>query len=407
MAVLRLVAVTLLVVAAGCQAAPIRIRAARVLDGRGGVLNDVTIVVAGDRIAAIEPGGKRPAQYDLSRYTVLPGLIDVHDHLGWHFNARGRLHTEDDHEPAAAARRAAAANALATINAGFTTVQSPGDPEDAELRAAIEKGRVVGPRLLTSLEPLGDAADGFKATPEELRRAVRERKAQGADLIKLFASKSIREGGAPTLTQEQVDAVCGEAKAIGLRVIVHAHSADAVLRAVAGGCTQIEHGAFADEETLHLMATRGVYFDPQCSLLYRNYLDNKPKFLGIGNYNEQGFAAMERALVIALATFQRALATPGLRIVFGTDAVAGAHGRNVEDLVCRIQQGGQPPMAALISATSLAAESLGLGDRLGAVAPGLLGDLIAVDGDPLADPTALRRVVFVMKGGRVVRSGRR
>jgi imidazolonepropionase-like amidohydrolase len=394
---------TLLTVVAGCQAAPIRIRAGHLLDGRGGELRDVTIVVRGDRITAVEQGDKRPAKYDLSRLTVLPGLIDVHEHLGWHFTDKGRLHTEKDGESAEDGRRAQAANALAALNAGFTTVQSPGDPEDAALRATIAKGTIPGPRLLTSLEPLGDDVDGFNATPEELRRQVRERKAQGADLIKLFASKSIRTGGGPTLTQAQVDAVCSEAKAVGLRVIVHAHSVEAIKRAVAGGCSQIEHGAFADDETLKLMADHGVYFDPQCSLLYRNYLENKAKYFGIGNYNEEGFAAMERALVTVLATFKKALATPGLRIVFGTDAVAGAHGRNAEDLLCRIQDGGQPPMAAVISATSLAAESLGLADRLGAIAPGMVGDLIAVDGDPLTDATALRRVVFVMKGGRVLR----
>jgi imidazolonepropionase-like amidohydrolase len=222
--------------------------------------------------------------------------------------------------------------------------------------------------------------------------------------VKIFASKSIRDGGAATWSQEQLDAACGEAKAAGLRTLVHAHSAEAIRRAVLAGCTQIEHGVFADEATLQLMAERGVWFDPQCSLIFRNYLDNRSRYLGIGNYNDAGFAAMERAVPLAIATFRRATATRGLNVVFGTDAVAGAHGRNAEDLVCRVAEGGQPPMAAIVSATSLAARSLGLGDRIGTLAPGLEADLIAVAGDPAKDITALRHVVFVMKGGRVYRN---
>jgi imidazolonepropionase-like amidohydrolase len=380
------------------------VQADRVLDGRGGVLRNVRVIVEGTRIAAVEPNrgttGKSGRIYDLSRFTVLPGLIDVHNHIGWHFNAKDRLHTENDGESGGQAALAAAANAYLTLAAGFTTVQSVGSPEDADLRDAINRGNLPGPRLLTSLEPL-DAKTGL---PDDLRRAVRERKAQGADLVKIFASKSIREGGGPTLTQEQLDAACGEAKALGLRTLVHAHSSEAIRRAALAGCTQVEHGVLADDETLKLMAERGVYFDPQCGLIFHNYLENKPKYLGIENYTEEGFAAMERAIPLAVATLRRAIATKGLKVIFGTDAVAGAHGHNAEDLVCRVREAGQPAGDALVSATSGAAESLGLGDRIGRLAPGMEADVIAVEGDPLLDITALRRVVFVMKGGRVYRN---
>jgi imidazolonepropionase-like amidohydrolase len=182
---------------------------------------------------------------------------------------------------------------------------------------------------------------------------------------------------------------------------VHAHSAESVRAATLAGCTQIEHGVFATDEVLRLMAERGTYFDPQCGLVFQNYLDHRAAYEGIGNYTPEGFAAMARAIPLAVEAFRRARATPGLKIVFGTDAVAGAHGRNVEELVCRVQQGGQPPMEAIVSATSLGAAALGPGERLGAIAPGFAADLIAVDGDPTRDITALRRVRFVMKGGVV------
>ena len=253
--------------------------------------------------------------------------------------------------------------------------------------------------MLTSLQPISSP----RLTPDSMRAIVRQRKAEGADLIKIFASQSIRDGGAPTLTQDQLDAICGEAKAQGLRTIVHAHSAESMKAATLAGCSQIEHGVFATDEVLRLMAERGTYFDPQCGLVFRNYLDNRAKYEGIGNYNEAGFSAMENSIPLAVPAFKRARAPPGLKIVWGTDAVAGAHGRNVEDLICRVQEGGQPPLEALTSATSLGAQALGLGNQIGAVASGLQADLIAVDGDPSKDITALRRVVFVMKGGKVYR----
>jgi imidazolonepropionase-like amidohydrolase len=292
---------------------------------------------------------------------------------------------------------ATAANAYATLMAGVTTIQSPGSAEDRDLRDWIAAGQIPGPRVLTSLGPIQSA----RLSPDSMRALVRRRKAEGADLIKVFASGSIRDGGQQTLSQEQLEAICSEAKAQGLRTIVHAHSAESVKATTLAGCTQIEHGVFASDETLKLMAERGTYFDPQICLVFRNYLDNRAKYEGIGNYNEAGFSAMEKAIPVAIEMFRRAIKTKGLKIVFGTDAVAGAHGRNVEELVCRVQEAGQTPMDAVISATSLAAEALRLGDQLGTVAPGMQADLIAVEGDPSKDITALRRVRFVMKGGRV------
>lgn len=387
------------------SAGSILIRAGRILDGRGGVATNQAIWIEGSKIREVGPAAKiargRAAsrEIDLSRSTVLPGLIDVHVHIGWHFNKDGRLHTEKDGESAAESAFAAAGNAAATLAAGFTTVQSVGAPEDRELRDAVARGAVAGPRILTSLEPLSEES----GTPDQIRALVRERKAAGADVIKLFASKSIREGGAQTMTDAQLAAACGEAKALGLRTLVHAHSAESMRAATLAGCSQIEHGIFATPDVLKLMAERGTVFDPQCGLIFHNYLENKAKYLGIENYSEAGFAAMEKAIPLAIETLRKALATPGLKVVFGTDAVAGAHGRNAEDLVCRVREVGQDPLRAIQSATSAAAYALGLGKEIGAIAPGMEADLIAVPGDPLKDIALLRSVEFVMKGGKVFR----
>jgi imidazolonepropionase-like amidohydrolase len=382
----------------------IAIRSGRALDGTGRVIPNATIIVRGSRIVTVAPNAPIPAgarTYDLSRFTVLPGLIDAHDHVVWHFNPQGRFHSGNDGETEFEGALAIAGNAIATLRAGVTTAQSLGSAEDKPLRAAIARGDVPGPRLLTSLGPLNERSD-----PETLRRLVRERKAQGADVIKLFASRSIRDGGAQTMTDEQLAAACGEAKAIGLRAVVHAHSAESMRAATLAGCTQIEHGVFASPEVLTLMAQRHVYFSPQMCLVFRNYLDNRARYQGIGNYNDSGFASMERALPLARAAFQRAIATPGLDVVFGTDAVAGAHGRNVEELVCRVREGGQSPMDAIVSATGLNARAMGVADSLGTLVTGKLADLIAVDGDPTRDIDALRRVRFVMKDGTVYRNDR-
>jgi len=386
----------------GAQAvdAPITLRAIRVLDGKGGVINNARITVVGSRITRIEPEAVAGAMYDLGAATVLPGLIDVHAHPTFYFNAKGRLHTDNDGDTPTESILAAAGNAYSTLLSGVTTVQSLGAEGDRELRDAINRGLLPGPRLLTSLQPLTERS----GSPEELRALVRQRKAEGADVIKVFASKSIREGGTPTMTDAQLNAVCSEGKAEGLRVMVHAHSAEAVLAATNAGCTQIEHGVFATDQALRVMAEKGTYFDPQCGLIFRNYLENRAKYQGIGNFNDEGFASMEKALPLATEAFKRALATPGLKVVWGTDAVAGAHGHNVEDLVCRVNEGGQKPMDAIVSATSLNAESLRLQDRIGILAEGMEADIIGVSGDPTTDITALRHVTFVMKSGRVVKN---
>jgi imidazolonepropionase-like amidohydrolase len=383
------------------DAGPITIHADRIIDGRGQVIPGGSLVVQGGKITKVGPGAGGAATYDLKGLTLLPGLIDAHSHLSWYFNRQGRYHTRgNDQDTPVESMLSMAGNAYATLMAGFTTIQSPGSPEDKDLREWIAIGQVPGPRVLTSL----NAINSPRLTPDSMRAIVRTRKAEGADVIKIFASASIRDGGAQTLSDEQLQAICGEAKAQGMRTMVHAHSSESIKASVLAGCNQIEHGVFANDEVLKLMADRGVYFDPQVCLVFRNYLDNRAKYDGIGNYNDEGFAAMERAIPLATAMFTRAIHTPGLKVIFGTDAVAGAHGRNAEELVCRVQAGKQPPLDAITSATSLGAEALRMGDQIGSIAPGLQADLIAVQGDPTKDITALRRVMFVMKGGKVYKN---
>ncbi|HEV3038561.1 MAG TPA: amidohydrolase family protein [Candidatus Angelobacter sp.] len=375
----------------------ITIQAATVLDGKGQALQDVQIVVQNGKIVSLEHGqNARGTTYDLRRLTVIPGWIDVHDHITWHFGPNGRA--EDKDETPQQAALAAAGNAWATLMAGFTTIQSLGSPEDKELRGVIAQGMIPGPRILTALRPIEDP----KLTVDQIRDHIRRLKADGADVVKIFASRSIRQGGGQTLTDEQLKAACDEAKAQGLRSVVHAYRT-AIRAASVAGCSQVEHGTYATDDDLRTMAEHHTFFDPQVGLVIHNYLDNKAKFLGIGSYTEEGFAKMQEVLPLNQEMFKHALATKGLKIVFGTDAVAGAHGRNVEEFIYRVQA-GQDPMDAMVAANSRAAESLNLQNEIGSIAPGMNADMIALDGDPRKDITAVRRVVFVMKDGKVYKN---
>jgi imidazolonepropionase-like amidohydrolase len=376
----------------------VTIRAATLLDGRGGVAHDVVVTVQSGRIARVDTGAgaRGPVTYDLGNRTLLPGLIDAHVHLSWYFNRQGVLHQPGDGDTPADTYRALAANAKAMLDAGFTTVQSVGSPEEAPVRDSIAAGRIPGPRVLTSLQPIVDPSP----TPDAMRALVRARLAQGADVIKLFASQGLGGGGGQTLSDAQLAAICGEAASSGRRTVVHAISAESVRAATLAGCTEIEHGLLATDAELRLMAERGTWFGPQVCLVFQNYLDHRTTYARSG-FSDDAFDVLARALPTARDAFRRAIATPNLRVIFSTDAVAGAHGHNADELVCRVRDAGQPAMDAIVSATSLAARALGLADRLGAVAPGLDADLVAVDGDPLADITAMQRVRFVMKAGRV------
>jgi len=400
----KIILVILITLSTGSMASEQTIRiviaASTVLDGQGRVLHNTRIVIEGSKIVAIDPKVE-PVDYDLRGLTVLPGWIDAHVHITWSFGRDGKNAGAGSSTQEAAYE--SAANAWVTLMAGFTTVQSVGNATDIPLRDAIAKGRFPGPRILTAVEPLIGRGDQ-SGTPDEIRAFVRKQKEASADLIKIFAA-----GGpsrpAMTLSQEQLNAACEEAKKLGLRTLVHAYK-DAVRAATLAGCTQIEHGVLATDDDLKLMAAKGTYLDPQAGLVWENYLLNKEKFVGTPGYptSLEGFAGMEKLIPMYHEFIQRALRIPGLKIVFGTDALAGSHGGNAKEFIDRVRDGGVDPMAAMVSANSLGAEALGMASQIGSIAPGLQADIIALDGDPLKDITAVRRVVFVMKGGVVYKN---
>lgn len=262
----KLVAIVLLLSGiAFAQSKPEVLQVSTLFDGNGHVLHNTRIVVQDGKIVRIDPKAA-PVTYNLTGLTVMPGWIDTHTHIDWHFGPDGKLagpHSDETHQEEAA--RAIDENARKTLLAGFTTIQNVGNPNDKALKERIDSGETPGPRILTSLQPIADA----KLTPDEIRKTVDERKQQGADLIKVFASTGLCSGGKQTMSQEQMNAACGEAKQQGLRTVVHAFG-KAVGISAAAGCTSVEHGIFTSEDDLKSLAEHGTFFDPQVGLVFQN-----------------------------------------------------------------------------------------------------------------------------------------
>lgn len=378
------------------------LRAAYILDGRGAVLEDRDIVIRDGLITEIVGRGQGRGErvYDLTALTVLPGFVDTHVHIGNHFDDDGKVHRDTVDPSLAHTTLYGAESAYRTLMDGVTTVQSLGSPRDAGLREWINRGEIPGPRLLTSLGSVNETT----GTPEEIRAFVRGRAEAGADVIKVFASTSIRLGGVTNLTAAQLEAACGEAAAQSLRSVVHLHRSDALRLVADAGCTQVEHGWILPPEDVQIFVDSGMYLGNQIDLLFRNYVENGERYAGVGGYTMEGFDNLQASRPGALEFMRAAVATPGVKVVYSTDANAGSHGANSDELVAYVEQAGMDPMGAVIAATSLAAESLDMEDRIGSIAPGYEADIIALDGDPLADPAALGRTVFVMRGGKVYRN---
>ena len=267
-----------------------------------------------------------PPTIDLGDATLLPGFIDTHVHIDWHFNAEGPLPHAGPSRPSRT-RSTPPRTPTCTLMAGFTTIQSVGSPRDKVLRDAIARGVLPGPRLLTSLGQISNP----KLTPDEIRAEVRQEEGRGRR-----PGEDLRLGQHPR--RRRADAVAGAARRglrraegagpplDGPRAQPRVDDARRARRLHRGRARRPGHA-----EALQLLADRGVYFDPNIGLVTQNYLENKARFLGIGNYTEEGFASMEKALGLKDAMFSAALKTPGLKIVMGTDAVAGAHGQNIRE----------------------------------------------------------------------------
>lgn len=391
--------------ALGAQDVDYAIRADRAIDGSGNVIRDPVIIVRGDEILDVRSGVPVPTGakvVDLRGYTILPGLIDAHLHIGANFE-------DDPREEKVALHAAKAAREI--LLSGFTTVRSLSTPDEAALaiRDAIEGGIVPGPRLLVSGGGMSDGvlpgaegdrvAEGAEpATEQEIRDWIQDKADSGVDVIKIFATRSSRAGGTAVYSQDQLDWAMDEARKQRLPVAAHAHAPDGARRAILAGARTIEHGALLDDQALDMMVEYGVYYDPNL-YLSEYYLEHADRF----GYTEEQLRYTREFLPPRTEVFTKAV-QKGVKIVFSTDATAGwVQSGDLALELDRRHDAGQSNRDAIVSATTRAAEALYLDDR-GDLESGYLADIIAVDGDPLSDITALQRVVFVMKGGEIYRA---
>ncbi|HEX8147212.1 MAG TPA: amidohydrolase family protein [Pyrinomonadaceae bacterium] len=381
------------------------IRAARMLDPRAGrVINDAAVVVEGERVTAVGAAAPVPEGakvIDLGDVTLLPGLIDAHTHITYHFDRTGRFGISWDSGPDETLGYARE-NARATLLAGVTTARDLGGDSRVvtRLRDLINRGETEGPRLLVSGDPLTPAV--LRGAGEDrgervhrVREFVRARVAEGVDVIKIF--EGVDATGAPVFSAQEINVAVEEAGRAGLRVAVHAHEAAAVKAAVRGGCASVEHGSFLDDEAVRELARRHTALVPTL-YLPTHYLERRERFVAFDPFTWSFF---ERLRAGNLANAARAK-KGGVWLVSGSDAVAGLHGNNPRELIWLVKA-GLTPAEALRAATVDAAALLGLEGKVGEIKPGAFADLIAVRGDPTKDISAVERVLFVLKGGRVLK----
>ena len=410
--------------AAGAAAQPIAaqttvLRAARLLDGRGGpMVAPGMVVVEGERIVAVgsmlavPPGA---TVVDLGDATLLPGLVDLHTHL----TSTGRGWEEElvTTTPGEAALHGAA-NALATLRAGVTTVRDMGPTwpyVDVDLRNAIDAGLVPGPRMSVSgnyVSATGGAGDARQFSiyvdvpivrnladgPDEVRKAVRTNQKNGADFTKILVTGAVLSKGIPPGAQqysdEEIRTAVVETSRWGRPVAAHAHGADGIKAAIRAGVRTVDHGSYLDDEAVEMLKSSGHTF--YVPTLATN------EFIEVSDVTPASEIERSRAIKETKDHAFRLALAAGLPIGFGTDAGVIPHGRNAREMVVRVGL-GESPAAALVSATSLSADILQWSDRIGTLERGKLADIIAVPGNPLQDITLMERVGFVMKGGVVYR----
>jgi imidazolonepropionase-like amidohydrolase len=382
----------------------VALRAARMLDvASGQVVSNAVILVEGDKVTAAGAGLSIPSGvkvYDLGDVTVLPGLIDAHTHITYHFDPSGHFGLQGD-PSAEVALKYAEQNARDTLLGGVTTIRNlgAGGRVDLRLRDEVNRGDAVGPRMLVSGEPLtsDDIADVYDDAGARLARVhefVRERLKEGVDVIKIF--EGVDERGQAVFSEAEIRAAVEEAGRAGLRVAVHAHEAAAIKAAIRGGCTSVEHGTFLDAEAIRLLVAHHTAMVPTL-YLPTHYLEHKSQFA----FDSSTWDFFERLRAHNLENTMRAKKA-GVWIVNGSDAVAGLHGHNAREIEWLVKA-ALTPAEALRAATAEAARLLGLEGKVGEIKPGEFADIVAVEGDPLKDINAVERVRFVMKGGQVFR----
>ena len=400
------------------------LKAARLLDGRGGApLAPAMVLLDGDRIADVGANLKVPdgaRVIDLGGATLLPGLIDLHTHLCGKYG----VHWEDELIRTTPAFSAlwGAHNARVTLGAGFTTVRDMGTAwpyVDVELRNAINAGAIPGPRMfvagayVSSTGGAGDASqfseyvqvpsvDNLADSPEEVVKQVRKNFKHGADFIKLLATGAVlskgQSPGAQQFSDEEIQAAVTEANRWGRQVAVHAHGIGGIKTSIRAGVRTIDHGSYLDDEAIAMLkaSNRKTFYVP--TLYTSTVIARQGREAGIPE------SEIQRSKMISGIKdlgFNRAVAA-GLPIGFATDSAVIPHGENAMEFLERARL-GEKPMDAILAATSLNAEIMGWSDRIGTVEPGKFADLIAVAGDPLQDIAELTRVRWVMKGGVVVK----
>ncbi|ADW70771.1 metal-dependent hydrolase family protein [Granulicella tundricola] len=407
-----------LTIAASAQTAPrTLVRTGHLLNVHTGAEPEgLTIVVTGDKITAISPTAQTPAQagdreLDLTKYTVLPGMFDVHVHLTGttNFDPYFELSMTPGKEAIIGVE-----NAKTTLEAGFTSVRNVGanDYTDVALRDEINLGHIPGPHMQVSGPALGitgghmdenllpfeyhvtgqGVADGIPAVQQKVRQNIK----YGADLIKIGASGGVLSKGddpqASQYTLEEMQAICADAHRLGRKVAAHAHGAQAIALATQAGVDSIEHGSYIDDASIKLMKQHGTYLVPT-SYLYDWYKENGklPAF-----YAQK----MHDVTSVARANHKRAIAA-GVKVAMGTDAAVYPHGLNAHEFEVYVRDYGMSPLASLQTGTLNAADLMGWTDKAGSIDVGKWADVIAVEGDPLKDIRLLQHVNFVMKSGVV------